>query len=213
MRKLPFVIGGAIGFVLGSRAGRGPYEQLEMRARRLIGHPQVQRVADQVGESATYLRDQVTESAKELGDAGADVVSMAAARAAVATSEAVNTVADTATEIVNRVGDQLDNDFPISDYDELTAAEITSKLGSLSQVDLAKVDAYERKNANRSTVTDRITSLRTEEPWPGYDEQTVVEIRETLAAGDEALARKVHDYERHHKERQGVLHATGTAKS
>ena len=213
MWKLPFVIGGAVGFVLGSRAGRGPYEELEKRARRLSGHPQVQRVADQVGESAKYVTDQVTQSAKQVGDAGTGVASLAADRAAVATSEAIKTVADRATEIVDKVGDHLDNDLPINDYDELTAAEITRRLGSLSQVDLAKVDAYERKNANRSTVTDRIASLRTEEPWPGYDEQTVVEIRETLAAGDQALARKVHDYERRHKERQGVLDATGTASS
>ena len=60
-------------------------------------------------------------------------------------------------------------------------------------------------------MTDRFTSLRTDEPWPGYDVQTVAEIREALAAGDEALARKVHDYERQHKERKGVLEATGTA--
>lgn len=211
MWKLSLVIGGAVGFVLGSRAGRGPYEQLEDRVRRLSGQPEAQRAAAQVGESAKYVTDQVTESAKRVGDAGTGVVSMAAARAAVATSEAVNTVADRATEIVGKFGDQLDNDLPINDYDELTAAEITPKLGSLSQVDLARVDAHERKNANRSTVIDRINSLRTEEPWPGYDEQTVVEIRETLVAGDEVLARKVHDYERRHKERQGVLDATITA--
>ena len=169
-------------------------------------------MAAQVGDSMRYAADQVTESAKHVGDAGTGVVSMAAGGAA-ATSEAVNTVADRATEVVGKVGDQADNDLPLNHYDELTAAEITRKLGSLSQVDLAKVDAYERKNSNRSTVTDRITSLRTEEPWPGYDEHTVAEIRQTLAAGDEALARKVHDYERRHKERQGVLNATGTPTS
>ncbi len=213
MWKLPFVIGGAVGFVLGSRAGRRPYEQLAERARRLAGRPEVQRVADQVGESGKYVADQVRVSAKRVGDAGAGVVSMAADRAAVATSEAVNSAADRATEIAGKVGDRLDDDLPINNYDELTAAEITRRLGSLSQVDLARVDTHERKNANRSTVTDRISSLRTEEPWPGYDEQTVVEIRETLAAGDEALARKVHDYERRHKERQGVLDASGVANS
>ena len=34
-------------------------------------------------------------------------------------------------------------------YDQLTAEEITSRLGDLSQIDLAKIDSYERKNENR----------------------------------------------------------------
>jgi hypothetical protein len=212
MWKLPLVIGGAVGFVLGSRAGRGPYEQLENRMHELRGRPRAQRVTDQVRESARRVTDQVTESTRQVGDAGAEIVSQAADRAGVVTSSAVNAVADRATDIVGKAADQFDNALPISDYDQLTAAEIIAKLGSLSQVDLANVDTYERKNAKRSTVTDRITSLRAEEPWPGYDEQTVVEIRAALAAGDGALARKVHDYERRHKDRQGVLDATDKAR-
>lgn len=213
MWKLPLVAGGVIGFVLGSRAGRGPYEHLENRARQLLGQPQVQRVTDQVRESAKQVTDEVAVSTRQVGDAGAEVVSMAADRAAVAASGAVNTVADRAVQIAGKVEGQLDNGPPISDYDKLTATEISAQLRSLSQIDLAKVDAYERKNANRSTITDRISSLRAEEPWPGYDDQTVAEIRETLAAADEALARKVHDYERRHKARQGVLDATDNTSS
>jgi hypothetical protein len=211
MWKLPLVIGGAVGFVLGSRAGRGPYEQLENRIHELRGRPRAQRVTNEMRESARRVTDQVTESTRQVGDAGAEIVSQAADRAGVVTSSAVNTVADRATDIVGKAVDH-DNDLPISDYDQLTAAEIIAKLGSLSQVDLAHVDSHERKNANRSTVTDRLASLRAEEPWPGYDEQTVVEIRAALAAGDGALARKVHEYERRHKDRQGVLEATDKAR-
>src|SRR4051812_7261217 len=36
-------------------------------------------------------------------------------------------------------------DLPIARYDSLTADEITSRLTELSQIDLAKVDAYERR--------------------------------------------------------------------
>lgn len=57
-----------------------------------------------------------------------------------------------------------------------TAAEITQKLPGFSQIDLAKIDAYERKNQNRATVLSRITTLRGNEPWPRYDELTVSEI-------------------------------------
>ncbi len=211
MKKLTFLVGAAVGFVLGSRAGRGRSESLEDRARRLRGRPQVQRVTDEVGKSAAQIADQVTESSKRVADAAADVVATAANRVGATTSETANTVADRAADAAGKVAHQLGNGLPINNYDQLTAAEITPKLGSLSQVDLAKVDEYERKNASRSTVTDRIASLRADEPWPGYDEQTVVEIRENLTAGDEALARKVNEYERGHKHRQGVLDATDIA--
>ena len=42
-----------------------------------------------------------------------------------------------------------EGDLAIARYDSLTADEITSKLAELSQIDLAKVDSYERKNQNR----------------------------------------------------------------
>jgi ferritin-like metal-binding protein YciE len=67
-------------------------------------------------------------------------------------------------------------DLAIARYDSLNADEITSKLADLSQIDLAKVQAYERKNQNRTTILERISSLQGDEPWAGYDELTVSEI-------------------------------------
>lgn len=50
---------------------------------------------------------------------------------------------------------------------------------------------------------------RSAEPWPGYDEQTVEEIRKTLVAeADERRAKEVRSYERSHKKRAGVIEAT-----
>ena len=42
--------------------------------------------------------------------------------------------------------------FPIAGYDDLAAAQITSKLDGLSAADLRKVRDYERRHANRKTV-------------------------------------------------------------
>ena len=42
--------------------------------------------------------------------------------------------------------------FPISGYDELTAAQVTGRLGDLTPAELRKVRDYERKNANRKSV-------------------------------------------------------------
>ena len=101
-----------------------------------------------------------------------------------------------------------EGDLAIPRYDTLTADEITSRLTELSQVDLAKIDSYERKNQNRTTVLSRIASLRGDEPWPGYDELTAAEIQSVLAEGDDDRAKDVRSYERAHKNRAGVLNAT-----
>ena len=93
-------------------------------------------------------------------------------------------------------------------YDSLSADEIQDKLSELSQIDLAKVNAYERKNQNRSTVTSRIDSLRADEPWPGYDELSVDEVRAVLTEGDDTRVKAARRYERKHKNRAGVLRAT-----
>jgi ferritin-like metal-binding protein YciE len=100
-----------------------------------------------------------------------------------------------------------EHDLPIARYDTLTAGEIVKRLPELSQSDLAKVDAYERRGQNRSTILGRISTLRTSEPWPGYDELTAAEIQAVLAEGDDDRAARVRAYERDHKNRAGVLQA------
>ena len=98
-----------------------------------------------------------------------------------------------------------EEDLAIARYDSLTAEEILSKLPELSQIDLAKIDSYERKNDNRTTVLTRISALRRQEPWPGYDELTVAEIEAVIGEGDEQRTKEVVAYERAHKNRAGVL--------
>ena len=98
-------------------------------------------------------------------------------------------------------------DLAIARYDKLTADEITAKLPELSQIDLAKIDAYERKHQNRTTILSRVTSLRGDEPWAGYDELTAAEVIAVLSEGDDGRARDVRGYERAHKNRAGILKA------
>ena len=102
---------------------------------------------------------------------------------------------------------RLSQDLAIGRYDSLTADEIIGRLTGLSQVDLAKVAAYERKHENRSTVLGRIDSLQGNEPWPGYDELTADEVRAVLADADDDRIGEVRAYERGHKNRAGVLKA------
>ena len=46
--------------------------------------------------------------------------------------------------------------FPITGYDDLTAAQVTERLADLSHAELRKVRDHERRNANRKTVLTAI---------------------------------------------------------
>ncbi len=100
-----------------------------------------------------------------------------------------------------------EQDLPIADYDKQTAQDIAAKLKGFSQRELKLIAAYEAKHENRATITDKVAKLTGDEPWSGYDEQSVDTITTALAGGTPEAARKVRAYERDHKDRTGVLDA------
>jgi ferritin-like metal-binding protein YciE len=100
---------------------------------------------------------------------------------------------------------------PIAGYDDLNAADLVQRLGGLSQEQLAAVATYERAHDARSTVLERVEALTEDQPWAGYDEQDVEQVRAALRDADEDTARRVREYERRHKDRSGVLEATERA--
>lgn len=148
------------------------------------------------------------ENVRALGTAVKDTATtvQAEGRKAARTARKIPGVARAEGEIKGAVASQ--SDLAIKQYDDLTADEVTAQLPNISQIELAKVEAYERKGQNRSTVISRIATLRAQEPWPGYDELTVAQIRATLDDGSEELRGEVHSYERAHKKRSGVLDVT-----
>ncbi len=110
-----------------------------------------------------------------------------------------------AADAVRRVASG--GDVPIARYDKLTADEVIGRLPELSQSELTTVDAYERANENRTTVLSRISTIRGDEPWAGYDELTAAAVVAALADADEDRAQQVRAYERSHKNRASVLKA------
>ncbi len=50
----------------------------------------------------------------------------------------------------------LGSQFPISGYDELTAAQVKGRLAELSPAELRKVRDHERRNANRKSILGAI---------------------------------------------------------
>jgi ferritin-like metal-binding protein YciE len=147
------------------------------------------------------------DAMRDAGDAAKDAVQMTGARAKRASRQArkVPGVAQVEGQIKGAVASE--GDLAIARYDELTAAEIADKLTGLSQIDLAKIDSYERKNQSRSTILSRVSALRGDEPWAGYDELTAEEVQAVVSEGDDELAQRVRSYERSHKNRSGVLKA------
>ena len=212
------------------------YTALERLAAR-VGDEQTAKLAASIRRDEEHMVERVMRELPKLTDAvvGADVegkpsYDITKTGAADSTREAAREVKQSARETqararrtarqarkipgVAQLEGQIkgavasEQDLAIARYDSLTAEEILSKLPELSQIDLAKVDSYERKNDNRSTVLSRVSALRRQEPWPGYDELTVAEIEAVLGESDEQRTKDVATYERANKNRAGVLRST-----
>ena len=97
MKRLLIVTAGAVGFLLGSRAGREPYEQFMRAIGQLKDDPRVQAkahqgaqlvreqapvVADKVADAARTATDKVTSAVSGSTDAGSDRVRVTRARTA-----------------------------------------------------------------------------------------------------------------------------------
>ena len=197
-----------------------------VRIARIAGDAKTERLADSILRDEQRMLDRVLKEIPRLTDAVAraefggngsyDVTKTGAAE----TLREVGGTAKRTTRQARKVPGVAraegtvkgavasESDLAISNYDSLSATEVQEKLAELSQVDLAKVLAYERKNQNRSTVTSRIDSLKASEPWPGYDELSVDEVRAVLSEGDDTRIKSVRAYERKHKNRTGVVQAT-----
>jgi polyhydroxyalkanoate synthesis regulator phasin len=83
----------------------------------------------------------------------------AAKRASGARSRAVRTASPALAQVdrVRRTAG-VGPSFPITGYDDLTADQIVSRLGTLTPAQLRKVRDHERRNANRKTVLKSIES-------------------------------------------------------
>jgi hypothetical protein len=65
MKKLPLLAAAAVGYVLGTRAGRERYEQIKSGARKVSQNPKVQEVAQKAQDVATQQAAAAAELAKD----------------------------------------------------------------------------------------------------------------------------------------------------
>jgi ferritin-like metal-binding protein YciE len=190
---------------------RGDEEKMLDRVRREIPSLTDAVVRADVKGEPQYNLDETgaADAVREVAEEAKDTARKTATRAKrTATRQARRVPGAADAEGLVKGALASEEDLAIPNYDSLTVDEIVQKLPTLSQVDLAKIEAYERKNQARSTVLNRISSLRGDEPWPGYDEMTAEEIMSRLReTDDDELPKRVREYERSHKGRASVLHA------
>ena len=127
-------------------------------------------------ESVRELRDEVENEAEEIGEGVKKTAKRATRTTQRTTRKAAGTArrttvkaADKAEKTANQAADKVEKatdgttsngDLPIKNYDELNAGEINTRLSTLSPAELRRVETYEKNHAKRSTVLERIDSLK-----------------------------------------------------
>ncbi len=63
MKKIPLLFAAGVGYVLGTRAGRGRYEQIKAGAKKVAGDSRVQAAKDRAAEAAKEKASEVAHAA------------------------------------------------------------------------------------------------------------------------------------------------------
>jgi hypothetical protein len=133
----------------------------EQIARFLDPREVVVLTRDRVQEA---LDDAVERGRMTRGDA-TDLVASLFERGRSQTDDLIAQLEDLVTGTPTRVVREVDrarrvaglgSNFPVSGYDDLTAAEVGERIADLSPPELRKVRDYERRNANRKSVLQSI---------------------------------------------------------
>ena len=76
MKKLTFLFGVAVGFLLGSKVGHEPYAQVESKVKELAGRPEVQGAVEKAKGAAQdqvdQISDKVSDKLPSSGSGGSD---------------------------------------------------------------------------------------------------------------------------------------------
>jgi hypothetical protein len=182
--------------------------QADATASLFEAYVAVGRQAAGTGQEAVEVAE---ETSTKVTRGTARAATRATKRTATATRKAAGTTRQaakaTAKTTAKSTAKAAAAEAPVAGYDDLTAEEVVAKLPELTQVQLAQVAAYEQAHDARSTVLERVSSLRSAEPAPGYDELSADEAQKLVTGGDAELAAAVRDYERRHKGRTSVIDA------
>jgi len=105
MKKLLLLVGVAVGFILGSKMGRQPYERLAAQIRQLAGRPEVKGAVDTLSDKAADITD---IAARAVNEKISDVTAAA--------KDASGSAARQEEQVADAVLDkELEGTFPTSD--------------------------------------------------------------------------------------------------
>jgi hypothetical protein len=95
--KLGMAVGAAVGYVLGARAGRERYEQIQASARQLLDKPQVKRVVDNAPGNLGARMEQAAHKAADKVQQAQDRVAPSGSGPSAGTTTGVTTSTTTTT--------------------------------------------------------------------------------------------------------------------
>jgi polyhydroxyalkanoate synthesis regulator phasin len=129
----------------------------------ILTRARIQETLDDAAERGRVTRSDANELVQELVRRGRQQTDglMAEVERRVTTAaraarrvEPVDRLVRTADRARRTVG--VGSSFPISGYEDLTAAQVTAQLDQLKPAELRRVRDYERRHANRKSVLDAI---------------------------------------------------------
>lgn len=139
-RILTLAVGVAIGYVLGTRDGRGRYDQMKAKVTALWENPRVVRARKDVEsyarQQAPVIRERATAAAKAAPGVAKDVAGKVAdtakdvsAKAATTAKDVAGQVADTAKDVSAKVADTAKD---VSAKATATAKDVRAKAGEVA---------------------------------------------------------------------------------
>ncbi len=89
VRKLTLLVGFGAGYVLGAKAGKERYSQIETKVRDLMGQPAVQDFTSNVSATASSAADKAKATVNEKVEAASDKVGQTSDKVNASTSDDV----------------------------------------------------------------------------------------------------------------------------
>lgn len=127
---------------------------LDPREVVVVTRDRLQEALDEAVERGRMTRDDATALLTDVLQRGREDIEGLLDGARTTTRKGVSGSAERVLREVDRARRVagVGPSFPILGYDDLTAAQVTERLGDLSSTELRKVRDYEKRNANRKSV-------------------------------------------------------------